>query len=285
MQHTIRGELCRVSCGMFAATLSLWVGSFEAIGMGRALASDTASAHKVKQADAKQADVKQAVTNDTGVIFTFPQNFEPPGDGRPEDTRGSGSRTGACSTTAFSSDTETSDVTSDTDRGETAEGRIRAIAPPDNFGLTLQSHPTVFLNFNGDVADAVVMRVQDEAGEYDERVTLPVDPTHQVQGFSLPDELPALEAGKNYKWTMLVACDGRVNPYHPIFTGWVQRVAVDEAAATVSQQPIEAQVEWHTSEGYWYDTVAILDAARKATPTDATTSLLWEQLLDFVDIN
>ncbi|MEO0770147.1 MAG: DUF928 domain-containing protein [Cyanobacteria bacterium J06649_4] len=227
--------------------------------------------------------------NEAESIFSFPQNFEPPGDGRPEDTRGSGSRTGACSALVGIPEAAGSEiarnVTAGTDSGAASESRIRAVMSDDNFGLTLQSHPTVFLNFDGDVAPSVMMRVEDEAGEYDERVMLPVDSERVIQGFALPRDRPELEVGKNYQWTLLIACDGQVTPHHPIFSGWVQRVAATEAPAELSQQSIETQVDWYTSGGYWYDAVAVLNHSVQARPTDATAGELWAALLEFVDKN
>ncbi|MEO1353994.1 MAG: DUF928 domain-containing protein [Cyanobacteria bacterium J06635_15] len=254
---------------MLGVTISFWVIGFGDVGLSMPTASEVPI-----------QGVKQATTQAPDVVFNFPQNFEPPGDGRPEDTRGSGSRTGACSAAALDS---AEHETSDADRGSSVAGRIRAIAPIDRFGLTLQSHPKVFINLDGDVAPSVVMRVQDEAGDYDERVTLPVDPNLPIQGFALPGDRPPLEVGKNYLWTILVACDGQVNPYHPIFSGWVQRVALSAAPGGLQQQPIAEQIDWYTHGGYWYDLVETLYQAQQATPTNNIARETWEQLLEFVD--
>lgn len=68
-------------------------------------------------------------------VFTFPQNFEPPGDGRPDDTRGSGARTGSCSTVAALGSAQV--VMADTDNSALEERKIRAIAPHYKWARTI----------------------------------------------------------------------------------------------------------------------------------------------------
>ncbi|MBT9314009.1 DUF928 domain-containing protein [Leptothoe spongobia] len=212
--------------------------------------------------------------------FNFSQNFDPPGDGRPDTSRGSGARTGSCTTTVAES---TAELTSDPDTPASNHRRIRPVMPSGNFGLTWQDHPTVFINFDGIVAPFVVLRFEDQAGDYSERVTVSIDPEHSIQGFSLPNDRPPLAIGKNYKWTLLVACDGQVNPNHPIFSGWVQRVATTETTTLIQQQSVPEQISWYTSQGYWYEAVVTLHQALQTNPTDRASKTLWTQLLEFVD--
>ncbi len=201
-------------------------------------------------------------------VFSFPQSFEPPGDGRPDSSRGSGAR-GGC---------EAADAL-DSEEGSSEIAPMGALMPSQNFGLTTQSHPMVFINFGGHIAPRVVLRFEDETGTYSERVSLVVDPALPIQGFALPAEHPSLELGKNYRWTLLVACDGQVNPYHPVFSGWVQRASQPNLPSYALAQ----QVDTFTQQGFWYDAVALLYQALEADPADATAQSLWAQLLAYVE--
>ena len=204
--------------------------------------------------------------------FNFPQNFIPPGDGRPDNTRGSGARpVGVCAT----------DAGIELEAG--AKG-IYPLMPSERYGLTFQSHPTVFIDFDGNFAPMVVLRVESEAGDYSELVRLPVAPGQSIQGFALPSDRPPLDVGKNYLWTLMVACDGEIKPYHPLFTGWVQRVAqAPDVAEQLGSQPIVEQISWYADQGYWYDLVTALQQEITTAEPDNAVVMLWNQLLTFVD--
>lgn len=254
---------------MVSVSLGLSVISLCSLGLEIAQASHLSSV-STDQRSAQQTIPRQP--------FSFSRNFDPPGDGRPDTSRGSGARTGSCEAPARA--TQTSDNMDMMD-----SPRIRALMPPGNFGLTLHSHPTIFIDFDGAEPPFVVLRVEDEAGTYRERVMLPVDPDRSIQGFTLPRDLPPLEVGKNYRWLLLVVCDGHVNPNHPLFSGWVQRVAISETTTLIQQQPITEQVSWYTNHGYWYDTVMTLHETLHRKPEDDISQALWLELLDYIDTN
>jgi hypothetical protein len=77
------------------------------------------------------------------------ENFIPPKEGKPKDTSGAGSRSQLkCSQ---------------------KEGAIRPLMPKENYGLTLQERPTIFIQMPRTSARQVVLMFRDETGEFYER--------------------------------------------------------------------------------------------------------------------
>lgn len=206
--------------------------------------------------------------------FPFPSSFTPPGDGRPQKTRGAGAR--------------------DELRCRQDGPVLRAIMPPGNYGLTLEERPQVTVDFAGEVVPAVLLAFKDETGKTLERVKIQVESTESIQRFALPNSMAALTVGKNYQWSLLVACDGQVNPSHPIFSGWVQRVSnTDYLADYLQQQPVSERVDWLARYGYWYDAVVALTEGLEhqrakaqssdREPLNTKLDKVWQGLLEFVD--
>ena len=196
--------------------------------------------------------------------FPFQGAFTPPGDGRPKKTRGAGARDGLrCS--------QDSPV-------------MRALMPPGNYGLTLQERPEVLLDLAGEVVPKVVLAFKDETGVTLARVNMPVHSTKAIQSFALPESITALKVGKNYQWSLLVACDGTVNPSHPIFSGWVQRVEKTPYMADyLGRKPVLEQVAWFARYGYWYDAVATLNQGLDSQANNPNFTQVWDHLLEFVN--
>lgn len=182
----------------------------------------------------------------------FHENFDPPGDDAPDRTVGAGSRT---------------DTACPGDIGE-----LRSHMPARNYGLTLQSHPGVYVQLPTTTAQQVVLAFRNESGTHYERAFLPL-PTKQTAAigdhpavsnqtatqasaltsgnlvrFALPDQTTPLIVGENYQWILALVCGDTVQPDDPILTGWVQRTA-----ANVPSINSAAQIRWFAQNGYWYE--------------------------------
>lgn len=196
----------------------------------------------------------------------FEENFEPPGEGYPDDTAGAGSRDGV--------------------RCAASEPAMRAIVPPRNYGLTLEEHPRVFVYMPETTAQQVLLAFKDESGDYYQRALLPIAEVADIVSFRLPEDAPPLSVGKNYQWVLTVICGTTPTPDDPVFSGWVQRVEqTAEVEKGLAGKPAEEQAQWYGERGYWYDLVASLVQARQTHPEDARIHAQWESLLELAGLS
>ncbi|BAZ23835.1 hypothetical protein NIES4073_47250 [Kalymmatonema gypsitolerans NIES-4073] len=190
------------------------------------------------------------------------QNFIPPKQGKPKQTSGAGSR----------SDLKCSQK----------EGAIRPLMPKENYGLTLQERPTIFIQMPKTSARQVVLMFRDETGQFYERAFLPINSHDAIVGFTLPKEKQPLAVSKSYQWSLVVVCGETVQPDDPVFMGWVQRVPRTsklESELRQKKTPIE-QVAWYGKMGYWYDMLSTIVQAKQLNPDDAKLIAIWRDLLE-----
>jgi Domain of Unknown Function (DUF928) len=191
----------------------------------------------------------------------FQENFDPPGDGKPKDTVGAGSRSGL--------------------KCVQDEQSIRPLMPKRNYGLTLEEHPTVFVYLPNTSAKRVVLTFQDETGNSSERVFLAIASGRGIASFRLPDNQSPLTIGKNYQWSLAVVCGETLQPSDPVFRGWVQRVA---RTANSEQKSLLAQMQWYGKNGYWYDLLKVMMQVKRTQPNDASMINQWREILQSVGL-
>jgi hypothetical protein len=204
---------------------------------------------------------KQPLQLSEQIIFL--ENFEPPGEGAPEDTSGAGSRDGwGCNA---------------------EEPALRAIVPERNYGLTLNERPTIFVDLGKTSARQVLLSFRDPEGDYYHRVRLPIEGNSEISSFRLPEDAPPLSVGNNYQWMLTAICGETPTPDDPVLTGWVQRVdrTAEIATQLAEKTPLE-RVQWYAAGGYWYDMVATLERSQQSASEDPTVTTLWENLLKSV---
>lgn len=206
----------------------------------------------------------QPASPEQSANFPFVANFQPPGDGRPKKTRGAGARDGL--------------------RCNSDGPAMQAIMPEENYGLTFQERPGVWIDFGGTFVPQVLLVFRDELGQTLARNLIPVHAETSVRYFALAETSSPLVMGKNYQWSLLVACDGTINPTHPIFSGWVQRVAATPAStAVLQQQSMIEQINWYARHGYWYDAVATLRNGLEADAADQVLVAMWKDALRWLN--
>jgi hypothetical protein len=198
--------------------------------------------------------------------IVFQEAFDPPGEDKPDDTAGAGARDGA--------------------RCQADEDEIEVLMPRRNYGLTLASHPTVFVNFPKTSATQVRLLFRDEMGGSSEAIAFPVPQGGGLVGFRLSEASAPLEVGKNYQWFLSVSCAAQPTPNDPVFVGWVQRVALNaERQGELAAQSTVERVQWYASHGYWYDLLATLSTARRQHPEDPMLGQLWTSVLESVGLS
>jgi hypothetical protein len=194
----------------------------------------------------------------------YQENFDPPGDGKPKDTVGAGSRSGLkCSQD---------------------QQPIRPLMPKLNYSLTLKEHPAIFVYLPNTSAKQVVLMFQDESGSSYKPVFLAID-SSGIVSFRLPNNQPPLTVGKNYQWLLAIVCGDNLQPSDPVFRGWVQRVASTPESRQLQQKSVLEQMQWYGQNGYWYDWLEVMVQARKTQPNDAKISSQWREMLQLVGLD
>lgn len=198
--------------------------------------------------------------------IVFHKNFDPPGEPKPKTTVGAGSR--------------------DMQKCGQDEAPIKALMPKKNFGLTFEKHPSVFISLRKTSAKRVVIAVRDEIGQYYERAFLPITTNGEIVSFKLPTEKSPLIIGKNYQWSLVVVCGNKVEPDDPIFSGWVQRVAITPQIdkELVNKPPIW-RAKWYGERGYWYEMLLSIEEAKKTQPNNAQLNTLLHKFWQSMDLN
>ena len=178
--------------------------------------------------------------------------FNPPGDGAPEDTNVGGTRnTNSCSSN---------------------EPNIVALMPAENYALTFQESPQIYLSIPATSAQEVLISLQDEMGEIYETnyAAIQVMGNSKIANFSLPATAIPLKTNKRYQWFVTVICKDYVQPSDPTFSGWIKKVEPKvDMTLELSSKSLDEQLEWYAQNSYWYD---MLDAI----PVDSS---LWKEIV------
>lgn len=209
-------------------------------------------------------EVKETTTPEQ---LIFQENFDPPGDGKPKDTVGAGSRNGLkCSQDGQS---------------------IRSLMPKSNYGLTLQEHPQVFVYLPNTSAKQVVLKFEDESGSSSSQpVFLEIVSHSGIASFRLPANQPPLIVGKNYQWSLAVVCGEMLQPSDPVFQGWVQRVGrTTNLERELKQKSRLEQMQWYGTNGYWYDWLKEMVQLRQEPGVyDPKIINQWREMLESVGL-
>jgi hypothetical protein len=195
--------------------------------------------------------------------------FQPRGRGKPRDTAGGASRDGGIC--PVDSAPMSSSVT--------------LLSPISDEGLTLAEHPTFFIYSPQTSAQKALFVLKDEKEDYLYQKTISIPRTAGIFSFKLPADAPAMEVGKNYKWSFVMMCGEAIRPDSPGVEGQIRRVALDAALTNQlkSLSPLE-RAALYGKNGIWYDTLTSLAEQRRSQPQDTTLAATWENLLKSVGL-
>ncbi len=195
--------------------------------------------------------------------FTPPSNLSRPGNREGTATRG------ACKV-------ETSPTEPD----------LTTLVPSSNIGLTTANRPTFYWYLpanNYQVLEFTLFQSRPDGGQvevYSQRFPLAGRP--RLDSLTLDGKVPPLMEGVDYRWTVSLICNAAdPDPSQIRFAeGWVQRVAMPEPLAKQLAQatPVQ-QYELLAANGLWYDALKLLVELRQQHPNDATTAMLWSELM------
>lgn len=196
--------------------------------------------------------------------------FEPPGDGKPDNTAGGASRDGG---TCFQ------DAVEDVSVG------VTPLMPATSQGLTVAERPTFFVYVPRTSAKKAFFSLKDKNEEYYYQTTLPLANTPGIVSVKLPADAPALQVGKTYQWSFVTICGENLAVDDPRAEGQIQRVEPNPAlVGQIEKVSLLERAALYGSNGIWYDTLSNLAALKRSQPGNSTLTANWENLLKSVGL-
>lgn len=157
------------------------------------------------------------------------------------------------------------------------------LMPANNVGLTLAERPTLFVYVPKTSATQAYLTVKDKSEDYYYQTTVVIPEKAGIVGIPLPDDAPALEIGRNYQWTFLVACENPPRPDSPRVSGWIERVKPDwDLSASLEGEASLEKANLYGSKGLWYDTLATLSELQRSHPEEYAE--VWQEFLTSVGL-
>jgi hypothetical protein len=169
---------------------------------------------------------------------------------------------------------------------KTENKSVKAIIPVTNIGLTVKPHPSIFVYLPKTSAERGFFSIQDEESNYFYQTSITLPKQSGVVEVPLSSEIPALEIGKNYKWSLAMICHQYLEADSPFVTGWIRRVEPNNSIASISPSQVSLDtVTKLAANGVWYDTVANLINLRKLHPHNHQLQVSWQRLLKSANLN
>jgi hypothetical protein len=168
----------------------------------------------------------------------------------------------------------------------TARVNVVALMPNTKIGLTVAQKPTFLFRVSKTSVQEAQFNLLNETGEkiiYTK--TFPLTNTGDVISFTLPNEAPALEVGKEYQWEIVVNCDPDDSSSNPRVRMAIKRV---EPSATLASKLVQSQPnerpDLYAQEGIWVEALSTLAKLRMNNANDAELTEDWTSLLESVGL-
>ena len=166
----------------------------------------------------------------------------------------------------------------------TGQTPLTALAQADKLGLTTAEYPALFFYIpqsspNTKVELALVDENDKQIGK---TVVDAASITPGIVGMKLSDikGLPPLEIGKNYHWYLSMICNPQRRSADVFVSGWVRRIELDPVLTNeLKNLTSRDRASLYAVEGLWYDTLAALYEARRASPDDLSLANDWASVL------
>lgn len=161
---------------------------------------------------------------------------------------------------------------------------LTALAQTDKLGLTTAEYPALFFYLPQSSANTKVeLALLDENDKQIGKTIVDAPSvTPGIVGFSLSDieGLPPLEIGKAYHWYLSMICNSQHRSADVFVSGWVRRIELDPVLANeLKRLTSRDRASLYAVEGIWYDTIAALYEARRASPEDLSVANDWADVL------
>jgi hypothetical protein len=193
-----------------------------------------------------------------GTHFAQPKNvtYNPPNRGAPGETQDAGSRP-AC---------------------PTSEIPFTALAPSTNWGETIASHPTFWL-YLPYAASSIELSLSEEGQQQTVYRTSFQTAAAGIGRFTLPDDAPALEPDRLYRWQFTFVCDAETQSHFQVTGIVVRRSPTAQFTQQLQAASPKEQIALLAAGGFWYDALDQLNQLRRLNPTDETLESDWTSLL------
>ncbi|MDY6937406.1 MAG: DUF928 domain-containing protein [Cyanobacteriota bacterium] len=166
---------------------------------------------------------------------------------------------------------------------------LTLLLPENGVGRTVDSHPTFFFYVPDSECSYAEFSLFEEGGDeeiiYETRFAVPNAPG--IAKVTIPEDLPALEVGKNYSWAVSLALDesSKIDVRFPYAYGAIERVEPDAELRENLENATEIeQATAYGMKGVWHETIAILAELIDAQPENAELKSQWEALLESEDV-
>jgi len=195
--------------------------------------------------------------------------FEPPDNGRPNNTVGGASRDGGlCPQDPLVSGPS-----------------LTPLIPTTKYGLTVAQRPTFFVYVPQTSAQKVFFSLEDEKKNHHYQITFSITGNPGVVSFQLPANAPTLKVGQSYKWSFVILCGNVLRPDSPGIEGWIRRVELNPVLRSRLEKSNSLErAAFYGKDGIWYDTLTALAEAWRSPTPDSTVVANWEQLLKSVGL-
>ncbi|HAA28179.1 MAG TPA: hypothetical protein DCE56_11520 [Cyanobacteria bacterium UBA8553] len=217
-----------------------------------------------------QAQSDSAIANQTLPSRSIASlTFEPPKEGKPENTEGGASRDGGVCP----------------QDSNTVHQPVTLLLPANHYGLTVAEHPTFFVYVPQTSAQKALFVLRDENEDYYYQKTLSIPPKAGIVSFKLPADAPVIEIGKGYKWSFVLICGDTLKPDSPRGEGRIKRIQPNPALSSQLQNlsPLE-RASLYGKDGIWYDTLTSLAELKRSQSDNLTLTANWEKLLRSVGL-
>lgn len=216
-----------------------------------------------------QGKTDQSITQ---VSFIPPKN-----DGKPDKTRGAGSRQDGQCPQDF-----TPVATTDT---SSSKPFLTALVPNTNYGLTLAERPTFLVYLPKTSAKQVVLSIKEEGIKHHSQIFLPITQSPGIIRIKPSENTPPLEVNKNYQWAVVLICGERPSPNDPVIASWVRRVALPNSVSQqLAQKTSLEQAAWYGKQGIWYDFMVALAQAKQLQFHQYPMTEIWADFLTSVGL-
>lgn len=172
-------------------------------------------------------------------------------------------------------------------------GRLYAMLPDTNLGLTTAAYPRFFWYVPETNASTAEFSLHTVDGQQKDQTILyrsnfQITGKPGVTSLAIPNgaAVPPLEVGRDYRWRVSLICDPNNRSRDIKVEGWVSRVVPDGSLAQqLRGADPQTRVKLYATQGYWFDTIATLADLRCTRPQDATLASSWSTLLKSVKLS
>ena len=217
------------------------------------------------------ATSREVVSKVGGELTDFQRSeiaqFVPPrGIGAPPDTVGAGSRSAPCP--------------GDPNTGKFLTPLIPSLNSTDNWGVTVEANPQIFVYIPQTVARSAEFVIQNQDGDDVYRTTMNISGEAGIISLNIPKEAASLKVDENYSWYFTVFCNPRNRKSSISVAGGIRRIALASSLDTQLKQATDRdRPKIYAQNGIWYEAISSLAALIRQKPNDSAIVDEWKNLL------